>query len=268
MMSECSAQRSTRRRGSTSHGPHRVPATADVVASGSSAVYTCVGRPASARETAVVRPVTPAPMTRIGRPGSIKPRPVGGRPRGRAQAGSPRRTRYCWHGAAGGRAAARHRRCGPTARSRAWQGQVARWRTPARSRHGRRPQRTARDSCGSRPGMQGRLTRVQPGRRHRHWWRSPLTARAGAHPRSRITSSLESGLPSEPVGIDDALCRGRAGPAAQRSTTASAGIPSSPSRPSTPLAVARGVPAAPTVGAKTRPARSNAGKPSVRAGPC
>src|SRR5258708_27395903 len=57
------AQLSTRWRGSASHGLHKAPAAAEVVASGGSAVRTSTRCPPSARVTAVVKPITPAPST-------------------------------------------------------------------------------------------------------------------------------------------------------------------------------------------------------------
>src|SRR6266571_3587134 len=57
------AHLSTRSRGSASHGPHNAPAAAEVVAAGGSAVRTSTRRPRSARVTAVVKPITPAPST-------------------------------------------------------------------------------------------------------------------------------------------------------------------------------------------------------------
>ena len=49
--------------GSWNDGPHRAPATSDVVSCGRSRAPTRTGQPASARQMAVVRPLTPAPMT-------------------------------------------------------------------------------------------------------------------------------------------------------------------------------------------------------------
>lgn len=49
--------------GSWNDGPHIAPATAEVVASGGSAVTIQTGVPASAKQIPVVSPLTPAPMT-------------------------------------------------------------------------------------------------------------------------------------------------------------------------------------------------------------
>src|SRR5262249_49485527 len=54
----------TRSTGSTRYGPHIAPAATDVVSRGGSAVQIRTRRPASARQIAVVRPDTPAPITR------------------------------------------------------------------------------------------------------------------------------------------------------------------------------------------------------------
>src|SRR5882757_3900329 len=56
-------QRSTCSAGSAKAGPHIAPAIAEVVCRGRSVLITLVRTPASARHTAVVRPITPAPMT-------------------------------------------------------------------------------------------------------------------------------------------------------------------------------------------------------------
>ena len=60
-------RRTTRRPGRCPRpgaGPRSAPATADVVRPGGSAAWITTRRPASARQTAVLRPATPAPITR------------------------------------------------------------------------------------------------------------------------------------------------------------------------------------------------------------
>jgi len=52
------------------YGAHPAPAAAEVVASSGSWLSTCAPTPASARQTAVVSPITPAPIT------STSPRPI------------------------------------------------------------------------------------------------------------------------------------------------------------------------------------------------
>ena len=54
----------TRPLSSTRCGPQIAPAATEVVSSGSRAARTVTARPASARQIAVVRPHTPAPITR------------------------------------------------------------------------------------------------------------------------------------------------------------------------------------------------------------
>jgi hypothetical protein len=54
----------TRSLSSTRCGPQIAPATADVVCAGGLAAWMTTDRPASARQMAVVRPATPAPITR------------------------------------------------------------------------------------------------------------------------------------------------------------------------------------------------------------
>jgi len=49
--------------GSWKEGPHRAPATAEVVRCGGSVAHTRTELPASARQIAVVNPLTPAPIT-------------------------------------------------------------------------------------------------------------------------------------------------------------------------------------------------------------
>src|ERR1700730_8986026 len=63
---ECSVQpRVWAARSAGRGGPHPAPATAEVVCCGIAAAHTRTGRPASARHTADVKPLTPAPTTTI-----------------------------------------------------------------------------------------------------------------------------------------------------------------------------------------------------------
>ncbi|GAA4843284.1 hypothetical protein GCM10023403_01200 [Pseudonocardia benzenivorans] len=62
--SECTVQAWVSAIGSSNDGPHRAPATTDVVSRGGRSARTVTSWPASARVTAAVRPITPAPTTR------------------------------------------------------------------------------------------------------------------------------------------------------------------------------------------------------------